>query len=247
MTGANRLLISLAALVAFAASSTALAQDSGEALSPGAAAFKLRQVVAAYEHWRGGDAFEALETVHEKLYAEDATSSSPDELWMARDGRKREAEIDAGQQLVALAGPDGAWGLGAWKPKDPASDVEKARRMALLEFGDAFEGRGGALAQYIGTADQQDHTWAVIRVTFGDADTYDALIDADLGVLCCYRITENGVQRLVMFGDWRLLDGVRMPYAWLSHATTDVGYRVRAIELNQTFDAALFKPPPGGG
>ena len=65
------------------------------------------------------------------------------------------------------------------------------------EFGrlaDALKQRGTwDQALFVFTADEGDHTWSVVRVTFGDADTYEALIDPSMGLLCCYRIIQKGV------------------------------------------------------
>jgi hypothetical protein len=215
--------------------------------SAGEAAYKLHQIVARYLEWRG-PAFRELQTIHERLYLETQAGREPGALWMDRDGRTRR-EVDAGgARTVQAAAPGGAWKADSdGKVADDPGAVERARRYALLQFGDAFTGRGGANVALAGTADMEDHTWTVVRVTFGDADAYEALIDPATGLLCCYRITEGGVTRTEMFGDWRLQDGVRMPFAELLRAGGETGVRISAIELNRDLDPTLFQRPPAGG
>jgi len=210
----------------------------------GPPARNLRELIDRYRAWRG-PAYDQLQSFSERVYFEDATGRRSGSIWMDRDGRLRiESDSGAGKQVQA-ATPDGAWRAGAdGKAADDPGAAEAARRYAALEFGEAFSGRGGAQAALAGTADEQDHTWSVVRVTFGDADTYDALIDPSMGLLCCYRITEKGVAREVIFTNWRLVDGVRMPFAQLTRRGPDAsGVRLASVEINPPLDAALFAKP----
>jgi hypothetical protein len=237
-----------AGALSVAAPATLVAQIAPDAApSAGEAAYNLRQIVARYIDWRG-PAFGELQTLHERLYVETGAGREPGALWMDRDGRTRR-EIDApGARKVEVAAPGGAWKSDAdGKVADDPGAVERARRYALLQFGDAFTGRGGASVALAGTAEMEDHTFSVVRVTFGDADAYEALIDPANGVLCCYRITEGGVARTEMFGDWRLQDGVRLPFAEVVQAGGETGVRVSAVELNRELDPALFQRPAAGG
>jgi hypothetical protein len=234
----------LAASLLIAAPAPLVAQIASEAPpSAGEAAYNLHQIVARYIDWRG-PAFRELQTIHERLYLETQAGREPGALWMDRDGRTRREVDTAGARTVQAAAPGGAWKAGAdGKVADDPGAVERARRYALLQFGDAFTGRGGANVALAGTADMQDRTWSVVRVSFGDADAYEALIDPATGALCCYRITEGGLARIEMFGDWRLQDGVRMPFAELVRAGGETGVRISAIELNRDLDPTLFQRP----
>jgi hypothetical protein len=236
----------LAAAVALAAA-PAVAQIAPDGPPDVQAARTLRQIVDSYMDWRGGYAFAALQTIHERLYLDSGGGRQSGALWMDRDGRVRRETVMDGARQVEVATPQGAWREGAdgAAAGDPAA-VERARRYALLVFGDALSGRGGASVALAGTSEVEDKTWSVVRVSFGDADTYDVLIDAATGYLCCYQITEGGVKRTELMGDWRLVDGVRMPFATLTSAAAEVGARISAIELNRPLDAALFQRPGGG-
>lgn len=211
---------------------------------PGAPARTLRDLVDRYLDFRGGDTFAALQSLHERLYLETALSKRTGSLWLDRDGRlRRETDGDDGRTVEA-ATPDGAWRQAAGGPvADDPGGRERARRWALIEFGDAFTGRGGASVALAGTADMEDHTWSVVRLSFGDADRYDALIDPVTGALCCLKVTEGGAQRTLMYGGWRLVDGVRLPFTVVTEAGGETASRVTSVELNRPFDPSLFQRP----
>jgi hypothetical protein len=230
------------------AAAPAPGQIAPDAPPAGAPARTLRELVDRDRDWRGGYAFEALQTIHERLTLDTAAGRQASALWMDRDGRTRRETSVGGVRQVEVASPLGAWRLGAGgvTAADPAA-AERARRYALLVFGDALAGRGGASVALAGETELEDHTWTVVRVSFGDADTYDALIDPVSGALGGYQITEGGARRTELLGDWRLVDGVRMPFASLTRAGAETGATISAIELNRPLDPALFQPPGGGG
>jgi hypothetical protein len=210
----------------------------------GPPAKSLRELVERYRAWRG-PAYEQLQGLHERAYFENADGRRSESIWMDRDGRLRVEADGADGRQVTVAAPDGAWRAGSdGKTTDDPGAYEAQRRYAALAFGDALTGRDGAQVALAGTADAQDHTWAVVRVSFGDADTFDALIDPSMGLLCCYRITESGVTREVLFSDWRLVDGVRIPFSQLTRRGADAsGVRLASVEVNPPLDLALFQRP----
>jgi len=210
----------------------------------GSPARNLRELIERYRAWRG-PAYDQLQSLHERAFFEDAAGRRSGSIWMDRDGRLRVESDGAGGKEVRAATPDGAWTAGAdGKAADDPGAAEAIRRYAALEFGEAFTGRAGAEVTLEGTADEGDHTWSVVRVSFGDADIYDALIDPAMGLLCCYRITEKGVERDVLFSNWRLIDGVRIAFAQLTRKGADAsGVRLASVEINPQLDPALFQRP----
>jgi len=230
----------------FAAQMGAWAQIAPEKHDLGPPARNLRELIDRYLLWRG-PAFDQLQGLHARAYFQGAQGRRSGAIWMDRSGRRR-VEIDGpdGKEVQA-AGPDGAWRApaGGAAADDPGA-AEAARRYAALEFGEAFTGRRGAEAALAGTADAMEHTWSVVRVGFGDADTYDALMDPVTGALCCYRITEKGVAREILLGEWRLVDGVRLPFAQLTRQGADASeVRYASVEINPPLSDALFAKPAG--
>jgi hypothetical protein len=225
----------------------AAAQVASEAPPPIDPSQTMREVVAKYLEFRG-PAYPQLQSIHERFYVETQLGRQSGGLWMDRDGHFRREINAGGVREVAVATPDGAWSsVGASGPRDDPGASERARRYSLVEFGDALTGRGGATVTLAGTAQLMDKSWSVLRVTFGDADSYEALIDPENGLLCCYRITEGGQARLELFADWRLVDGVRMPFAQITHTSGDLQAEVGMIELNRPFDPTLFQRPAAAG
>lgn len=229
-------------IASFAAAASAQIAPDRPDLGPPAR--NLRELIERYQHWRG-PAYDQLQSLHERGTFEDAAGRRSDAIWMDRDGRRRIETDGADGRQIEAAAPDGAWRAGAdGKPADDPGGYEAARRYAALVFGDALTGRGGAEVALAGSAEAEDHTWTVVRVTFGDADTYDVLLEPVVGALCCYRITEKGVTREVLFTDWRLVDGVRVPFGQLTRRGPDAaGVRLAAVEVNPPLDPALFAKP----
>jgi hypothetical protein len=210
----------------------------------GPPARNLRELIDRYVAFRG-PAYDQLQSLHERAFFESAAGRRSGSIWMDRDGRLRIESDGEGGKEVRAASPDSAWRAGAdGKPADDPGAAEASRRYAALEFGEAFTGRAGAEVTLDGTADEGDHSWSVVRVSFGDADAYEALIDASTGLLCCFRITEKGVERDVLFSNWRLVDGVRIPFAQLTRKGADAsGVRLASVEINPPLDPALFAKP----
>ena len=228
-----------------AAPQPATAEDAAPR-TPGEAAQALRDLVSRYFAWRG-PAYAQLQTIHERLQIETPAGRTSGALWMDRDGRTRRETSSGAGATVEVDGPAGSWRSGpAGAPDDPKS-VERARRYAMLAFGDALTGRGGAEVALAGKTTVDDHLWTVVRVTFGDADVYETLLDPESGALGGYRITEAGAVRTQLFGAWRLVDGVRMPFMELTRTDRETGAEVTALELNRPFDSALFRRPDSGG
>ncbi|HEY2710671.1 MAG TPA: hypothetical protein VGI95_21710 [Caulobacteraceae bacterium] len=245
MISKRHLIVLAGATAAASLAEPAGAQISAEPpMSAGEAATTLRDLVGRYLTWRGGAALEQLQTIHERLFVDTPAGRQTGAFWLDRDGRLRRETVDGGVARVEVAGPDGAWRTSAdGKIEDDPKGVERARRLALLEFGDAFRGRGGATVALNGKAEIDDHTWSLVRITFGDADTYDAMIDAGSGALGGYQIVEAGVKRSRRLGDWRLVDGVRMPLAQLDQTAAESETRISSVELNRPLDPALFERP----
>jgi len=233
-----------AALVLAGAPLPAVAQIAPDRPNLPPPARSLRELVDRYLAWRG-PAFDQLQSLHERAFFESGAGRFAGAIWVDRDGRTRIERDGAGGKQVRAAGPQGAWLVaGGAAPADDPGAYETARRYAALEFGDAFTGRAGAQVALAGTAEAQDHTWSVVRVSFGDAYTYDALIEPSIGLLCCYRITEKGVTREILFTDWRLVDGVRVPFAQLTRqGDAASGVRLTAVEINPPLSETLFRKP----
>jgi hypothetical protein len=229
-------------------SAPASAQIGAGSVSPVAVApaRTLPELVARYIAWRGGPAYEMLQTIHETEYLEGPGGRQLRELWLDRDGRTRiETDFGSFRQILVVA-PDGSWGANPSGQLVGSRNVfESSRRFAAIDFGDALLGRGGATVALVGPASVGGKDWTVARVSFGDADTYDVAIDPVSGALCCYRAVIGGVAQLQLFDDWRVVDGVRMPFAEITQGDEGVlRPKMSVVEINKSIDASTFRPPP---
>jgi hypothetical protein len=210
-----------------------------------AQAVNLPALVQRYIAWRGGEAYLRLQTIHEAAQLDSAQGRLTVEQWMDREGRVRTQRDLGGFHSVGATTAEGSWDTNAsGQVLEEQSSYESARRYAALAFGDALLGHGGATVKLAGSAhDSKGDQFAVVQATFGDADTYDALIDPASGALCCYLITAKGVTQFQTFDDWRMVDGVRMPFAQATRADNTEAARFNSIELDKPLDLAAFRRP----
>lgn len=221
------------------------------ALAGAVRADQLSDLVDRYVAWRGGPAFERLQTIHERGAIDTAGLHGTSDSWMSRDGRQW-LHLDLGvlKQTQAF-GPDQSWSVNpSGQVETPSTiDIESARRAGLIAFGDALRGRGGAKAALAPPQTRDGRTWSVVRVTFGDADVYDVLIDPKTGELDGYSLVEDRKRSFQGFRDWRMVDGVRMPFlqteiypaAPADHSTM----KLASVELDRPLPAELLARPAG--
>ncbi len=221
---------------------------AGFILPATARADALSDVVGRYLAWRGGDAYTHLQSFAFAAGLDTSGLHGTQTVWANADGRQR-VDIDLGviKQTQVIA-PEGAWDISPSGQVESLSlaDRHNLTREARLWFADAVEGRQGETVSLAAPEVRQGRPWAVARVRFGDDDVYDVLIDPETGELGGFHITEDRVTRFEAFGDWRLVDGVRLPFS--QTVTIDDGdgqtLAVTHFELNQTIAADRLKRPP---
>ena len=221
------------------------------ALSAGATrADDLSDLVDRYVAWRGGSAFERLQTIHESGAAEASGLHGKVEIWSGRNGRQRN-DLDLGvfkQTQVITPDLNQSWDTNVSGQIEgmPKRASEFLHHALALQFADALRGRGGATATLLGVEQRDGQSWSVVRLSFGDADIYDAFIDPATGALDGFRVTEDRQTHFERLSDWRLVDGVRMPFDDKTTTDTPGGdqtMHVDTVELNKTLpDAVLARP-----
>ncbi len=214
---------------------------------PAQAASDLDALVARMIEWRGGAAFEAASAIHLEGTIEAMGQRGRIERWI-EPGRSRE-RLDLGsfRQDAAFDDRQG-WALtlsGQVEDAGPAR-IAAARRARLLELDDALRGADGARTA-LAPAEQLDaHKVAVVRVSFGDADVYDLLVDPATGALRAVRSREDRRTTLTRLSDWRSVGGVRLAHRWQIDSefeNQDADVVVTRAELAQRFDDAVFARP----
>lgn len=214
----------------------------------GANADDLSTLVARYDAWRGGAAYEHLRSMHSKGEVSVAGLKGTVETWVERGGRQRsDVDLKILKQTTVVAGAQ-SWDTttSGQIENAPEGPVRAAVREAALQFGDALHGRDGARVSLIAGETRDGRAWSVVHVTFGDEDAYDVLIDPTSGELGGYRIVEDRKRRFEGFGDWRVVDGVRVPILMTVRseiAGQDSDVRLSTVDLNGAYDAKVFARP----
>ena len=209
---------------------------------------EVQSVLAKYMAWRGGAAFQAMQSFHERGEVVAGGARGTYEQWMLSDGRLRRND-SLGPMLSRQAiTPAGGWRSNAsGQIEELGDDAERARREVFLTFDPAAE-RHGARHSLLGTEERDGKVWDVVRVEFAGHDSYDLFIAPATGELLGERITEDRKTRFVRFADWRSVDGVRMPFAQQqsgSNAADDQSQHAISIEINVHIPQAVFSRPAG--
>ncbi|MBC6982311.1 aspartyl protease family protein [Caulobacter sp. 17J80-11] len=217
-------------------------------LASPAAADPLSDVVSRHLAWRGGGAFEALTSVHQQGRVEAAGLSGTVDAWTDRKGEARQdVDLGAVRELTAVTAAD-AWtrNMSGQIEDLDAHMADDARDGAALMFAGALHGEGGAKLNLLPAETMDGRSWSVVRVNFGDPDTYDLFLDPKTGALHALRAVENKRKRIVRYGDWRMVDGVRMAFSESSeneNAAANAKVVYGKIELNRAPAAELFQRP----
>ncbi|MCP3167749.1 aspartyl protease family protein [Myxococcus qinghaiensis] len=208
----------------------------------------LESLLARHLAWRGGDAFTRLESVHARGKTSTGGLQGTMESWSHRDGRvRRDADYGVVRESMAITS-EGGWKLNPSGQVEDASptDARDARHRVALDFATALRGSAGAKLVPQPDAPRDGRTWKVVRVTFGDEDLYDVFLDEASGALHGLRIREDNVTRFVRLGDWRQVQGVRMPFLeeeLTDNPDSDARTVVETLELNVPLAPAVFERP----
>jgi hypothetical protein len=215
------------------------------ALSP-ACADDLQTIIAKYIAWRGGAAFESMQSIHEKGEIRLGGLHGTFEQWLARDGRLRRNGTLGRITSAEASTPDAGWTTNAsGQIEDLADGGEGDRRGVFLAFAGEVE-RHGASYSLLAPEQRDGRVWDVVRVGFTGHDTYDLFLAPETGELLGERITEDRRTRFVRYADWRMVTGVRIAFDEQETGTNEADHQyqhVAAIEINVPTPAHLFVRP----
>jgi Aspartyl protease/PDZ domain len=210
----------------------------------------LSALVERYVTWRGGAAYEHLQSIHYRGTLDTAGLHGTEGFSVDRSGRQRiDSDLGVIKQVQVIT-PEQSWEItpSGQVQTMAQSDEKSLRRDAALQFPDVLRGLAGAKAVLHGSEIRDGRSWAVVRVTFDDADVYDAFIDPQSGALAGYRILEDRQTRFEGLDDWRMVDGVRMPFLQATKTEAPGGdqtVEVQDMELNAAIAATqLARPSP---
>ncbi len=208
----------------------------------------LTEIVDRYTAWRGGAAYEHLQSIHQQGALQTAGLEGTEEVWADVQGRVRVDDNTGVVKQVQVVSGGASWDTAPSGQVETlaVSDRQSVSRLAALQFSSPFRAGEGVTVKLASAETRDGRTWSVVRVSFGDEDTYDALIDPQTGALGGFHIMEDRQGRFEGYGDWRFVDGVRMPFLHTVKSDApgdDATVKLAAIELNRPLTPALLDRP----
>ena len=202
-------------------------------------------VLERYRQWRGGAAFEQLTAVRSTgAMTGSGLEGVIEQIATARGDLRRDVDLGIIRTASARHGEQG-WAL---TPSGQVEDIaaaaaEDLRRDALLMFEAVLD--DPARLDRKADAVRDGRTFAVVAVDFGDDDTHEFYIEPDTGALYGLRRVRNRRDSFVRFDDWRMVEGVRMPFAEISADSTgeEAAVRWESVDANpELTDEAFVRP-----
>lgn len=202
-------------------------------------------VLDRYRQWRGGAAFEQLTAVRSTgAMTGSGLEGLIEQIATARGDLRRDVDLGIIRTASARRGGEG-WTL---TPAGQIEDIaptaaEDLRRDALLMFEAVLD--DPARLDRKDDAVRDGRTFAVVAVDFGDDDVHELYLDPETGALHGLRRVRNRREEFVRFDDWRMVEGVRMPFAELSVDATgeEAAVRWQSVDANPELAEEAFARP----
>lgn len=217
-------------------------------LPSGASAEDPGPLLERYRQWRGGPAFEQLTAVRARGSIDASGLQGVVEgIATARGDLRRDIDLGVVRTASARRGEAGWVLTPAGQVEDiAASAAEDLRRDALLMFEAILD--DPVRLDRRPDVERDGRTFAVVAVDFGDADVHELYLDPDTGALYGLRRVRDRREAFVRFDDWRMVEGVRLPFTETIAGGTgeDGSIRWTAIDANPDLsDEAFARPQPG--
>lgn len=208
----------------------------------------LTSLVERHKEWRGGEAFVVLSGL--ELNGRLSAGGLEGSYRLRQTPTARRVDIDLGPYRRSDGLQDDlAWTLtpSGQRETSRGARVQEARQAGAVELGKIWQaGRSDGVLSRQPDEERAGRSWAVVRASFEDENTYDHFIDASTGALYGIRQTVDGSVEFISFGDWREVDGVRIPFRRSGESATPAeNWRlvVENVRVNPTLAPELFAPP----
>ena len=226
----RRLILALAVSLAFAAP---------------ASADELSELLDRYRAWRGGPAFEAMHALLQEGAISTAGLNGTVRV-LATDTPALRQDVDLGTFRNAQAWSAGTgWQLTTSGQVEDLSDHASLdlQRDALLQFERLLDDPARLTLREPVTVDGQ--TLAVVHVAFGGADVHELRFAPATGELRGLRTVRDRRESMTRFEDWRVVEGVRLPFRAVTRDDTgrDTVVRLSTADVNPPVPADAFARP----
>ena len=197
--------------------------------------------------WVGGpEAIEKMQTLSLTARLEVSGLSGTVTSIVHRDGWAR-SDVDLGVLRAAQGvGPDGAWSVNASGQAEPlGAEEEKLLRREIARGFTGIPPAADAAREDLGVEEKDGRSWRVVRFRYPDGDAWDLFLDPADGNRTWARETRDLQTIWHKYEDWRLVEGIRMPYRVLDlneNPSSDQTLTVQSVELNAELPPAAFAP-----
>jgi len=231
-----------------------LSAFAGLGVLPGAAlpahAGDVDDVLARAIAWRGGSGYAKLESLHVQGTLEaSGLKGTVDTYSNAAGDSYEKADLGVVRQTQVVHG-DAGWTstpTGQIEALSPDA-VNDARGESRLDFLPAIVAGRRETLHLMGDEIHDEKTWTVIHIDAKGKDGFDLFFDADTGAWHGYRRIQDNATSFVRESDWRIVDGVRMPFL-IETISPNPGENatvtVTSIQLNSGIPSELFARPNG--
>lgn len=204
-------------------------------------------VVARYVAWRGGAAFQAATGLYAAGVTTDGSYDGTVRRWTTAERGRETANFGALASNMAWD-PRGGWTvtLSGQVETPSAEEIAAARRRGQLTFDDAFSPDRGAEVSLAPPETFDGQPVEVVTVRFGGPDHYSLLVRRGTGELLALRLVEDRTTTTVRYGDWRTVEGVRMPFLERQQVQGDPAvqtFRFSEIDIDPAIDPAVWERP----
>jgi hypothetical protein len=208
----------------------------------------IAETVAKYVAWRGGKAFEHMHSVNQQGSIQAAGMEGTVNRVVTSDGRYRQEIRFPTYSETDVVTVEGAWttNLSGQVVKLSPDEASDGRRLAGLAFANVIKGASGIGREELAPESHDGKEWSVVRFHFDGPDTYDLFVSAQTGELDGIRTTEDLKTKFIKYSDWRIVEGVRMPFSEVV-TTEDPGETTSVefthIAIDSTLPTATFGRP----
>lgn len=220
--------------------------------SPAASASELDIVVARHVAWRGGVTFQTLRSTERTGEIKSAGLTGSISQLERRDGYRRidyDLKVIEGSESVT---PSDAWTTsGSGQIEDLGESLTRdARRALASDYGLLLGSDSMAQRSLLGMEERDRRSWQVVRAAFADGGYYDYFLDPASGALAWVRYTRDADVVWVRYGDWRLANGVLMPFTEEqvfpnADENTSITWRETSVDFVTDLPSARFARPAG--
>lgn len=215
-----------------------------------AAADELADLLARHVEWRGGNAFINMQSLRQVGKLETGGLAGPEERLRSARGESEDRANLGLIKVEQIVGQHAGWELTrSGQVESLAEEVlQDVRHETKLQFAGVLRSGSGAQLSLRADETYDGRLWRVVHVDFGGRDSYDLLLDAGSGALHGYRMVQNNETSFVRLSNWRMVAGVRLPFAIETLAPTPAGnatFRVFQAKVNPALPKRWLRRPIG--